>query len=264
MPITAFQKEVLGLLASQRSEASHVGGGIAINRDDASPRYSDDVDIFHDIADAVATTALADEAILKAAGCEVTWQLCQPNLYRAHIRRVADEVRLDWCFDSAFRFFPIEPDPEMGFVLHRADLATNKLLALAGRSEIRDYIDILHLHQTELSLGAITWAACGKDAGFTPDSLLAMAKRHVRFRQDDLDREHLRVPLNLCDLKHIWNDAVDRAEAVFLQLSSAEVGCLYLTVDGKPTTPDPASAEFPKLRRHYGSVHGAWPTLANP
>jgi hypothetical protein len=262
MPITTFQKEVLRLLAAQRSEASHIGGGIAINRDDASPRFSADVDIFHDVADAVSISAQADETVLRNAGYDVTWQLRQPSLYRASVRRGNDEVRLDWCFDSAFRFFPIQPDPEMGFVLHRADLATNKMLALAGRSEIRDYIDILHLHQTELSLGAIAWAACGKDEGFNPGSLLAMARRHVRFRQEDLDRERLRTPLTLCELKLIWHDAAERAEALFTQLLSADVGCLFLAADGKPVTPEPSSSEYLNLVRHFGSVQGAWPRIA--
>ena len=30
---------------------------------------------------------------------------------------------------------------------------------------------------------------------------------------------------------------------------------------GKPVTPDPASAEFSALRRHFGSVRGAWPVI---
>jgi hypothetical protein len=36
---------------------------------------------------------------------------------------------------------------------------------------------------------------------------------------------------------------------------------LYLDATGKPVCPDPASPEFPKLTRHYGSVKGAWPHI---
>jgi hypothetical protein len=263
MPITPLQKDVLRLLAAQRTTASHVGGGLAINRGHDSPRFSEDVDVFHDVAEAVASSALADETVLRGNGYAVDWLLRQPSLYRAQVRRAGESLRLDWCFDSAFRFFPIQPDPEFGFVLHRADLATNKLLALAGRSEVRDYIDVVHLHQTELSLGALAWAACGKDEGFNPPSLLAMAKRHVRFRQEDLDREKLAAPLRLCDLKHVWNEAVERAEALFPRLPIAEAGCLYLSSTGQPTTPEPSSPEFPQLIRHFGSLQGAWPRLAD-
>ena len=262
MPITPFQTEVLRLLAATRSPESHVGGGIAINRAGDSPRFSDDVDLFHNVAEAVSAAATADAVVLENAGFQVDWSIQQPSMYRAKIRRGEESVGLDWCFDSAFRFFPIVPDAEFGYVLHRADLATNKLLALAGRSEIRDYIDILHLHQTELSLGAIAWAACGKDEGFNPQSLLAMAKRHVRFRQEDLDREQLRSPLVLRELKQTWIEAVEQAETLFAELPAAEAGCLYLDGRGTPVNAVPTSAEFASLIKHFGSLHGAWPKLA--
>jgi len=262
MPLTPFQKEILLLLASQRNPESHVAGGLVLNRQPDSPRYSADMDVFHDVAASLISSAEQDVAVLRAAGFQSSWLLRQPYLQRAQISRGEDTLRLDWASDSAFRFFPVQPDPEFGYCLHRADLATNKALALAGRSAIRDYIDILHLHESYLSLGAICWAACGKDPGFNPWSLLEMTKRHVHFRQDDLAQETLARPLDLTDLKRKWIDAVDQAEAWFNQLPTAEAGCLYLTPTGEPHTPDPSSPSFPTVMRHYGSVRGAWPTLA--
>ena len=79
---------------------------------------------------------------------------------------------MEWVFDSAFRFFPVQPDPEMGYVLDFWDAATNKVLALAGRGELRDYLDVLQLHRRHLTLGALAWAACGKDIGYTPQFIL--------------------------------------------------------------------------------------------
>jgi hypothetical protein len=48
---------------------------------------------------------------------------------------------------------------------------------------------------------------------------------------------------------------------MILRLPATEVGCLYLKPDFVPVTPDPASAEFPTLIRHYGSIRGAWPVV---
>jgi hypothetical protein len=42
----------------------------------------------------------------------------------------------------------LEQDALCGYRLHDADAATNKMLALAGRSEVRDFVDVLHLHET--------------------------------------------------------------------------------------------------------------------
>ena len=81
-------------------------------------------------------------------------------------------LKIEWAQNSAFRFFPRQKDDLCGYRLHDADAATNKLLALAGRSEVRDFVDILHLDAHYLSLGALAWAACGKDAGYPPDFLL--------------------------------------------------------------------------------------------
>jgi len=52
------------------------------------------------------------------------------------------------------------------------------------------------------------------------------------------------------------------ATALFNQLPPEEVGCLYLDTSNQAVTPDPSAPEFSKLRRHHGSVRGAWPSIA--
>ncbi len=261
MPLTAFQKEVVRVLAAGRNPESHLAGGTVINRDDASPRYSNDLDLFHDAAESVAVCAEADAQELFKQGYSVDWQLRQPGFHRASVRRGADSLKLDWCTDSAFRFFPVQPDPVFGYCLHRADLATNKALALAGRAEIRDFIDILYLDSDYLRLAAVVWAACGKDEGYTPWSLLDMAKRHVRYREEDLATENLARPLGLKELKEQWLAAVARAEELFPRLPAEEVGCLYLDGSNTPVTPVQGGADAAKLVHHKGSVRGAWPKV---
>jgi hypothetical protein len=262
MPLTAIQTDVLRLLAGNRQPESHLAGGTAINRSSASPRFSADLDFFHDAAENASQNAEKDAALLTQNGFGVDWSLREANMQRAYVRRGADALKLEWCHDSAFRFFPVQPDAEFGYCLHPADLATNKALALAGRAEIRDFIDILFLHESYLTLGAICWAACGKDQGFTPRSLLDFAKRHMKFREEDLARENLARPITLVELKEAWLKAADQAEHLFARLPLAEVGCLYLTPSFLPVTPDPASPDFAKLSRHFGSIRGAWPVLA--
>jgi hypothetical protein len=262
MPLTPIQRAVMQLLASRRSPESHVAGGVAINRAGDSPRFSTDINFFfHDVAESVFHSAESDSVLLAQNGFDVQWLMRQPFLHRVNIGRGQDKLKLEWCFDSAFRFFPIQPDPDLGYCLHAADLATNKLLAMAGRSEIRDLIDILFLHETYLDLGAICWAACGKDPGYNPISLLETAKRHTRFHASDLAEENLAKPISLVELKDKWLQGAAKAEEMILRLPATEVGCLYLKPDFVPVTPDPASAEFPTLIRHYGSIRGAWPVV---
>jgi hypothetical protein len=156
MPLTEFQKGVARVIAANRKPESHIAGGAVINRGDGGLRISDDLDIFHDrltinqnAAEIVNASAEADEKLLKEAGYSVDWLLRQGGIAKAVVRRGNDHVRLEWTNDTACRFFPAQKDDEFGYCLHPADLAINKVLALADRAEIRDFLDILHFDPTQ-------------------------------------------------------------------------------------------------------------------
>jgi hypothetical protein len=244
-----------------RSSESYLADATVLHQGANTPRYSLDLDYFHDLADRVATSAEADAATLQAAGHVVVWLLRSPTFHRAVVQVDGESLRLELAQDSAFRFFPVQADPVAGYQLHEADAATGKCLALAGRTEARDFVDILHLDSTYLSLGSLVWAACGKDPGYTPDLLLEHANRHACYTQETIDLLSLRAPLDLKTLKRQWLSAREAAESLIRRLPAEEIGCLYLDAAGLPVSPDPASAEFPSLRRHFGSLRGAWPSV---
>lgn len=261
MPLTELQKLILKLLAQNRSPDSYVGGASVIHRSPLSPRFSEDLDLFHDSEDSVAKSAEFDAVVLRKNGLKVEWIFQKPTFFRAVVSKRGETFRLEWAFDSAFRFFPVEKDEVYGYRLHMADAATNKVLALAGRTEVRDFVDVLHLDETYLSLGALCWAACGKDPGFTPEFLLEEMNRHARFTQHDIQRLALSYPIHLRDLKKQWIAAVERARNMATVLPADSLGCLYLNADGIPVSPDPAQDEFASLHCHFGRTGGAWPTF---
>ena len=263
MPIANFEKAILRLLAANRNPESFVAGATVLLRDEKSHRRSQDIDLFHDTAESLKIAADTDSALLEKHGYQVVWDNVQPTFRRALIARAGETTKIEWVFDSAFRFFPVQPDPEMGYVLDFWDAATNKVLALGGRGELRDYLDVLQLHQRHLSLGALAWAACGKDIGYTPQFIIEEAQRLTHYPASLLASLHLREPVDLVECKKQWLESVREAQNLFNQLPAAEVGCLYLDASGSPVTPDPASPEFPKLRRHFGSVRGAWPVIVS-
>jgi hypothetical protein len=261
MPIGDFEKAILRLLAANRNPESFLAGATVLLRDDQSHRRSQDIDLFHDTVESLKHAADADGLVLEKHGYQVVWDNVQPTFRRALVARGGATTKIEWVFDSAFRFFPVQPDPEVGYVLNFWDAATNKLLALAGRGELRDYLDVLQLHRRHLSLGALAWAACGKDIGYTPQFILEEAQRLAHYPASLLATLHLRESVDLVECKKLWLESVRQAVALFNRLPAEEVGCLYLDASGKPVTPDTASAEFSTLRRHYGSVRGAWPIV---
>ncbi|MBI5384061.1 MAG: nucleotidyl transferase AbiEii/AbiGii toxin family protein [Verrucomicrobia bacterium] len=261
MPLTAFQSETLKLLAARRSPDSFLAGGTVLNAAPDSPRFSKDLDIFHDVEGSVAASADADAAVLREHGYTVEWQMREAMFRRADVVLGPERLRIEWVFDSAFRFFPVETDPLCGWRLNPYDAATNKMLALMGRGEPRDYLDVLFLHQRRLSVGALCWAAAGKDPGVNPFMILEECHRTTHFRPEQFVNLRLTIPIDLVAWKKTWIAASREAEKLFNGLPAEEVGCLYLNEHNVPVTPDPASPDFAKLKRHFGSVRGAWPVI---
>jgi len=255
--------ELLRCIAANRSPESYLAGATVLNRTSDSPRFSQDIDLFHDLADRVTLCAEQDAATLAEAGYAIEWILHTGTFHRAVVTLRGQQVKVEWAQDSAFRFFPVQKDAFCGYRLHDADAATNKILALASRSEIRDFVDVLHLHQTYLTLGALVWAACGKDPGFTPEFLLDQVSRHTAYTQADVERLQLKAPLDLKLLKRTWLDALSEAQKLVAALPTGEIGCFYLDQTQALVNPDPSADAFPLLIRHFGTARGAWPTVVS-
>lgn len=261
MPLSNIQAAVLKAIAKNRSLDSYVAGATVIHAEARSPRVSQDVDIFHDDAEMVARSARLDAESLREAGFAIEWLEQFPAFFRAIVRHGTDVVEIDWAADSAYRFFPLEPDPVFGFRLHPIDAATNKVLALVGRFEIRDLVDCLYLHRRLLSLGALVWAACGKDEGYTPDRILNEAQRRARFHAAELDQIHLMRRPDPVRLRQSWENAITKARQLAEALPADELGCLYLDKTGRTVTPNPRRPEFRRLSRHRGTMRGVLPVV---
>ena len=266
MPLTSFQKEVLAVLAANRSEESHFAGGIVLNAPEDSVRFSHDFDIFHELAEEVVRASERDVASLRRAGFTVEtlsrsgeWEK-ETTFRRARASGAEGAVvEIDWAADSAFRFFPIERDSLLGWRLHLFDAATNKALTLAARTETRDYVDIVELHRA-FPLAALCWAACGKDPGFTPLSLLKMMRRFARVNPAELEKITARA-LDPKVLKTAWIEMSDEAEAKMTALADEQpdtpIGVAFVDRSGHPGW----IGDQPALQTHAPSVRGCWPVV---
>ncbi len=265
MPLTPFQIEVFRTIASNRSPESFVAGATVLHREEGTPRYSKDIDLFHDAEESVAISAARDSEVLCDAGYSVEWEGQRlPSFRRATIVRGGESVRMEWVWDSAWRFFPLLRDELMGYRLHLADIATNKVIAAAERGEIRDYIDLVHLDGTYLGLGAIVWAACGKNPGYTPELMFQQLGWRARFRPEDLKLVRTTREITPESLKREWLSISRKAEPLANRLPLDQLGSLYLNASGEPVTPDPSDERaFSELTRHEASIGGAWPRIVD-
>ena len=153
----------------------------------------------------------------------------------------------------------MEKDPLLGWRLHLFDMATNKALALCARSVTRDYVDIVELHRT-YPLAAIVWAACGKDPGFNPLSLLGLMRRFAKIDPLKLHEIHARN-LDPQALKRAWIEMSDEADAKITHLADTlpdtPIGVAFVDAAGHPGWP----GDTPALTIPHPRIRGCLPRV---
>lgn len=268
MALTAFQRDVCRTLAETRRRLgeSYVAGGSALNELLAAPRVSRDVDLFHDTDTALTASWDADRQLLVRVGFSLTIVRERPTFIEAEVRRDADIVIVQWTRDSAYRFFPLVEHPDLGLTLHPFDLATNKVLALVGRVEARDFVDAITCHNELQPLGYLAWAAAGKDPGFSPAAILEHAARSARYSDGELAALDFAIaPPDAAALSRAWHAALGAARSVVGLLPAAEVGRVVLDASGRLFRGTPAELRLAldagTLRYHAGRIKGAVPTI---
>ena len=267
MALTDLQEKILRLLAGNRVEnsESYVAGGLALNYKLSTPRLSRDIDIFNDSKAAMVRSWEMDREILFRNGYEVKPLRVLEYFIEAAVSKDGRRVEIQWGTDSAYRFFPLLPDPVVGFTLHPLDLAANKLLALVGRTEPRDWIDVITAIKKVQPLACLLSVACGKDPGFSPTSMLEyVARRH--YNQVEIDEKIIPTgTYDAAELCRFWHDAVERARMMLELFPRAEVGKAVMTRDGKLFKGDDdalkAALAAGDLEFHEGTIGGAWPRI---
>lgn len=267
MAVTPFQAAILRLLAQTRKQTgeSYVAGGVALNLLLAARRRSHDIDLFHDTAEALAATWDADRTALQTGGYDVRAIRQAPTFVEAVVSRGDGQTALQWVRDSAFRFFPLVEDELMGLALHPFDLATNKTLATVGRGEVRAWIDLLHCDVSLQPLGYLVWAACGKDPGYNPRSILALSGRHHYSQAEVEALDFEGVPPDAGALGRHWHEALTTASGICDCLPAERVGTCVLD-DGGLFRGGPEhladAVRKGRLSFHEGRIGGSWPTMA--
>ena len=148
---------------------------------------------------------------------------------------------------------------------HPFDLATNKLLALAGRRVPRDWIDTISCSEALQPLGLLAWAANGKDIGLSPRYILEMAAR-THYSQDEIDiAVKSNEPVDVAALSLKWHEMIQSARETISILPADEVGKAVLTSNGElfNGTDEQLSAAIAagEVVFHEGRICGAWPQI---
>ena len=271
MAITEFQRDICKLISENRKTqgASYIAGGVALNQLIQAPRISRDIDIFHDTAEAVLSTWESDRKLLIENGYSVIAVRTLASYVEAAVKKKENTVVMQWARDSAYRFFPLKEDEILGLTLHPFDLATNKVLAMAGRLEVRDWIDVINCHQSIQNLGYLFWSACSKDPGFNPASLLSETRRSSHYSAEEISQLAFSGPVpDAGALGRRWHEMQKEAEIIIELLPAEEVGACVLDNKAILFRGDPEVLKDALRRKvvrfHHGTIRGAFPKIVDP
>ena len=267
MVLTEFQRHVCRLIAEHRIESgeSYLAGGATLNELISAPRISRDLDLFHDTGQALEWSWDADRRLLSDNGFGISVVRERSSFVEAEVWRDDDRVLMQWARDAAYRFFPLVQHDELGLVLHPFDLATNKVLALVGRLEVRDWIDVIECGRRLQPLGYLCWAASGKDPGFSPASILEHAGRSSRYSVEEVGALSFagQAP-DAAALANEWRRMMEEGLEVVAALPAKHVGTCVLDSDRALFRGDLADLTR-CLRRcqitfHTGAIRGTLPS----
>ena len=179
--------DVVVRLAASLPEARTVvlAGGGAMLAHELVERITRDVDLFTDRdAEEAVAVATALRSALRSRGWDVEAAVRLPheNRFVAVEPESGRRVQIEVFADGGRLRPPVRL--AVGPVLHRDDLAADKVLAMWDRGEPRDYIDVTALLGVYGARELFALAAA-KDAGLTADLLVDSLRRVHRFQTQD-------------------------------------------------------------------------------
>jgi len=206
--LTPLQERVAQIIASleEAEDFALAGGAALIARGDVQ-RQTRDLDFFGLTGAAVDRLVPAVELALRAAGLAVHRIQVNPGFARLVVESGDDRTELDLAADA--RLFPAEPG-EPAPMLSGEELAVDKLLALFGRAEARDFVDLLAV-EPRYGLDRLCELAGEKDLGFTPAILAEMLGRFGRLRRDEFELDDARYERLTHEVERWRERALERA-----------------------------------------------------
>lgn len=205
--LTPLQQRVRSIIAVlPEADAVALAGGGALIVHGIVDRATTDLDFFSPTDVDVCIFAAATRSALEQEGLRVATERSSPEFVRLLVNDGNDELSID--IGISGRAYPSMPTPQ-GRVLAAEDLAGDKLLALFGRAEPRDFIDVYAL-SARFDVTDLYGFAADKDHGFSLEHLrdaLSVFDHHPRqaFPITDPEFETLR------DWVHSWRGQLPRS-----------------------------------------------------
>lgn len=186
--LSKLQKEILSIFSGViESEEFYLTGGTALSAFYLMHRKSDDLDFFTDKEDIITTFSYRLESSLKAKQMTVRRQRSLHSFVELVTKKDNETTVIHLALDTPFRIEQtkeIMEYPELK-IDSLVDIAGNKLLALFGRANLRDFIDVYFLvEKGKFTKNELIEKSKMKDTGFDLYWLGVAFERINIFRED--------------------------------------------------------------------------------
>lgn len=182
--LSDLQAEIARIVADvvEQDGFALAGGAALISRGEVQ-RETQDLDFFGLEPASVDSAVPKLVGALTDAGFAVAVTRQAPGFARLSVERDGAVTELDIAADA--RLFPVERGP-LVTTLSGEELAVDKVLAVFGRAQPRDFVDLLAVEH-RYGIDRLMALARSKDSGFRPDVFADMLSRFKRLRRQDFD-----------------------------------------------------------------------------
>lgn len=204
MKLTALQKKTLKIFSRVNKHGDfYFTRGTALAVCYLRHRESDDLDFFTGEPTSLNPTARDFEKTLRSAGLNVQIERRQATFVRFLIEQ---ELKVDMALDAPSRLKPPVQSNIEGIkvpVDDLEDIAANKMLALFGRAEPRDFVDVYFLAKEYFDFMEMVQMAAKKDTGF---DLYWLAAAMQEAEKISLLPVKMHKPFDLSDMKNFFKE----------------------------------------------------------
>ncbi|MBN2573584.1 MAG: nucleotidyl transferase AbiEii/AbiGii toxin family protein [Deltaproteobacteria bacterium] len=199
--LSPLQKRILDAV-SGRLPGLFLTGGTALGAFYLGHRRSADLDLFTRESDNYDACVRQLLRLLEGSGLPAAAGLAGPGFRRFIFSDGNETVPVDVVLDTAEALAAPSTTPDGLVIDSLDDIAANKLCAILGRAEVRDYVDLYFLAKAGKEPLAFLSAARRKDGGLEP-ATLAFVLSDVKVRRVP---ENLVKPVSAAELQAFIDD----------------------------------------------------------
>lgn len=206
--LNKIQHRILSLFSSiPEHESFYLTGGTALSAFYLRHRKSRDLDFFSDIEELITPFSFKWEEALQKEKFQIERKIGFRSFVELNVSSQEESTIIHFGLDSPYRIEPVKDSRRFqGLKIDNlTDIGANKLLALFGRANLRDFIDVYFLLKQKFQKQEIINNAKRKDPGFDLYWFATALEWINEFPPDSPDMLNMIKSCTLDDLRTFFN-----------------------------------------------------------